>query len=127
MQNALLKSSHCDELDIQTISHKVEVLDEEEYASHNHNIYKAAQAKGTFPDNLFVCAGTYDHVKGATYVTYKKPKPPSHLYASINSVSPVAATGRTNSSRFEQDDISNVQSQHTVKPTKHSRHTLNSN
>ncbi|XP_063723643.1 uncharacterized protein LOC134851468 isoform X2 [Symsagittifera roscoffensis] len=126
-KNALLKSSHCDELDIQTISHKVEVLDEEEYASHNHNIYKAAQAKGTFPDNLFVCAGTYDHVKGATYVTYKKPKPPSHLYASINSVSPVAATGRTNSSRFEQDDISNVQSQHTVKPTKHSRHTLNSN
>ncbi|XP_075261668.1 uncharacterized protein LOC142353319 isoform X2 [Convolutriloba macropyga] len=89
-KNALLRSSHSDELDIQTISHKVEVLDDKEYADHNHNIYKAAQAKGTYPDNLFVCAGTYDHTRGVAHLTYKKP--PANIYSSANitAVSPVA-------------------------------------
>ena len=104
-QNALLRSNHTDELHIQTISQKVEVLDQAEYMKFNQNIYMAAQSKGTSPDHLFVCAGTYDYIKGVTSLTFKKCSS-SPSYSSIASTSSASSS----SSHFDPTGVDSLSS-----------------
>lgn len=59
IQHALYQSCHEDENDVQTISHKCQVVSREEYECLTHN----QKPNSTSPD-LYYLAGTYDPTAG---------------------------------------------------------------
>lgn len=58
-QHALYQSCHEDENDVQTISHKCQVVSREEYECLTRN-----QNPGGAPPDLYYLAGTYDPTSG---------------------------------------------------------------
>lgn len=58
-QHALYQSCHEDENDVQTISHKCQVVSREEYECLTRN-----QKPGGAPPDLYYLAGTYDPTTG---------------------------------------------------------------
>lgn len=59
IQHALYQSCHEDENDVQTISHKCQVVSREEYECLTRN-----QKPNSTPSDLYYLAGTYDPTTG---------------------------------------------------------------